>query len=93
LKQTIVPIWKIWDQDRIDEPEKKGDKRRITKSKQKKYKATKITTTSKVTSQLKSTKKAPDYTKGKTYIQATFDDLETVVLEKNATLYGNAFND
>ena len=30
--------------------------------------------------------------KGKTYLQATFDDLEDVVLEKNDTLYGDAFN-
>ena len=34
-----------------------------------------------------------DYTKGKKYLQATFDDLETVVLEKNDALYGDAFND
>jgi len=92
-KQKTVPIWRIWDPDRIDEPETKVDKRRITQSKQKKYKATKITTTLKVTNRLKSTSRVPDYTEGKIYTQATFDDLEKFEIEKNDDLYGDAFND
>ena len=47
----------------------------------------------KVTKRWKSTSRVPDYIKGKTYLQATFDNLETVVLEKNDALYGDAFND
>ena len=47
----------------------------------------------KVTKRWKSTSRAPEYIKEKTYLQATFDDLETVVLEKNDALCGNAFND
>ena len=47
----------------------------------------------KLTDHWKSTSRVPDYTKGKIYLQATFDDLETVVLEKNDALYGDAFND
>ena len=90
-----VPIWKVWEPDRIDEPEKKVDKRRITASqnKTKKYKATSITTKMEVTGRTKSTSQVIEYVKGKTYVQATFDDLETVVLEKNDALYGDAFND
>ena len=47
----------------------------------------------KVTKRWKSTSQVPDYIKGNTYLQATFDNLETVVLEKNDALYGDAFND
>ena len=47
----------------------------------------------KAKNRVKSTSQTPDYTKGKTYLQATFDDLGTVVLEKNDALYGDAFND
>ena len=47
----------------------------------------------KVTKWWKSTSRVPDYIREKTYLQATFDDLETVVLEKNDTLYGDTFND
>ena len=32
-KQKTVLIWKIWDPDRADEPEKKVDKRKITQLK------------------------------------------------------------
>ena len=47
-KQMTIPIWKMWDPDRADEPEKKVDTTRITQSKQKKYKETNITNTLKV---------------------------------------------
>ena len=87
-----VPIWKIWDHDRIVEPVKKVDKRQITQSKQKKYNERRITTTLKVTNRWNSTSKATDY-KGKAHSQATFDDLETFELKnKNDALFGNAFN-
>ena len=51
-----------------------------------------MTTTLKVTDRWKSTSRVPDY-KGKTYSQATFDDLENFVQEKNNDLFGDAFND
>ena len=94
-KKLTVPIWKIWDPERINEPEKKVDKRRITESRKKvkKYKATKITNKMKVDKQWKSTSRILDYVKEKTYLQAIFGNLETVVLEKNDALYGDAFND
>ena len=94
-RKMSVPIWKIWDLERTDEPEKKVDKRQITASRKhtKKYKATRITTKMKVTGRMKSTSQVTEQIKGKTFVQATFDDLETVVLEKNDALYGDAFND
>ena len=52
-----------------------------------------MTTTLKVTDRWKSTSRVPDYAKGKTYSQVTFDDVETFVLEKNDDLFGDAFND
>ena len=88
-----VPIWKIWEPERIDEPEKKVDKRRLQQTRQKKYKATRITNKLEVTGRIKSTSRVTEHVKGKTYLQATFDDLEVVVMEKNAALYGDAFND
>ena len=91
-KQMIVPIWKIWDQDRIIEPEKKVDKRRITESQQKEYKDIRIITTLKVTNCLKSTSRVPDY-KAKTYEQASFDNFGTFVMKKNNGLFGDSFND
>ena len=91
-KQKTVPIWKIWDLDRIDEPKKKVDKRRITQLKQKKYKETRITARLSVIECKKSTSKVPDYNKANTYLQANFDDLETIVMEKNDALYSDAFN-
>ena len=51
-----VLIWKIWGPERADEPEKKVNKRRITQLKQRKYKATRITTTLKVINGWKSTR-------------------------------------
>ena len=65
----------------------------MTQLKQRKYKATRITTTLKVTNCWKSTSRVPDYTKGETYSQATFDDLETFEFKNNNDLYGDAFND
>ena len=74
---------------------KRKDKRRITESRKKvkKYKATKITDKMKVKGRVKSTSRVPDVIAEKTYLQVKFDDLETVVLEKNNALYGDAFND
>ena len=88
-----VPIWKIWDQGRTDESVKKVDKRRITESRQKKYKETRITTTLKVINRLRSNSRVPPDYKGKTYSQATVDDLEIFVMNKNDDLFGDAFND
>ena len=87
-----VQIWKIWDPDRIVEPEKKVDTRRVTQSQQQKYKETRITKTLKVTNCLKLTSKVTDY-KAKSQLQASFDDLETFVMRKNNDLFGDAFND
>ena len=94
-KKMTVPIWKIWEPDRIDEPTTKVDKRRITASmkKTKKYKATRITNKLEVKERIISTSRVTEYVKGKTYLQATFDDLEAVVMEKNDALYGDAGND
>ena len=47
----------------------------------------------KVKERVKSTSQAPAVVAEKTYRQVKFDDLETVVLEKNDALYGDAFND
>ena len=92
-KQMTVPIWKIWDPDRTDEPEKKVDKRRTKQTKQKKYKASSITDKLKVTNRTRSTSRALVQAEKKKYLQVKFDDLEVVVMEKNAALYGDAFND
>ena len=58
-KQLTVPIWKIWEPERTDEPEKKVDKRQLKKTKQKKYKATSITNKLKVKDRTRSTSRAP----------------------------------
>ena len=94
-KKMTVPIWKIWEPDRIDEPTTKVDKRRITASvkKTKKYKATRITNKLKVKERTRSTSRVTEHVEEKTYLQATFDDLEAVVMEKNNALYRDAFND
>ena len=92
-KQMTVLIWKIWDPDRTNEPAKKVDKRRFKQSKQKKYKASSITDKLKVTGSIKSTSRVTDRFKRKTYLQATFDTIEVVMMEKNPSLYGDAFND
>ena len=91
--QMTIPIWKIWDHNQTDRLIKKVDKTRITQSKQNKYKITRITTKLKVTGRTKSTSRVTEHIKGRSYLQATFDDLETVVLKRNDALYGNAFND
>ena len=90
-----VLIWKIWEPERTDEPEKKVDKRRITASrkKTKKYKATRIINKIKVTGRTKSTSQVTEQIKRKIYVQVKFDDLEAVVMEKNNALYGDAFKD
>ena len=92
-KDKTVPIWKIWDHDRIDKPVKRIDRSRITQTKQKKYKAARITNKWKVTDSKRSTSRASEPVKLKKYLQAKFDDLEEVVMEKNDALYGDAFND
>ena len=94
-KRMTVPIWKIWEPERTNEPVKKVDKRRITASrkKKKKYKTTGIVNKLKVKERIRSTSRATEYVEGKTYLQATFDNLEAVVMEKNDALYGDAGND
>ena len=94
-KKMTVPIWKIWEPDRIDEPTKKVDKRRITaaRKKTKKCKATRITNKLKVKEQVKSTSQALAVIAEKTFQQVKFNYLEAVVMEKNDALYGDAFND
>ena len=47
----------------------------------------------KVKERIRSTSRVSEHVKGKTYLQATFDNLEEVVMEKNDALYGDAFND
>ena len=88
-----LPIWKILDHDLTDRPIKKIDNIRITQSKQKKYKTTRIMTKLKVTGNTKSTSQVTEHIKGGKYLQATFDDLKMVVVEKNDVLYDHAFND
>ena len=88
-----IPLWKIWDNDQTDGPIKKIDRTRITQSKQKKYKTTRITNKIKVTGRTKSTSRVTEQIKRKTYVQVKFDDLKAVVMEKNDALYGDAFND
>ena len=88
-----VPIWKIWDHDRTDEPIKKIDKRRLQQNRKRKYKVTSITNKWKVTDSIRSTSRVSEPVIRKKYVQATFDDLEDVVMEKNDSLYGDAFND
>ena len=92
-KQLTVSIWKVWDPDRTDEPEKKVDKRRLKQTKQKKYKATSITNKLKVKDRTRSTSHAPVQAEEKKYLQATFDDLEVILMENSAALYSDAFND
>ena len=76
-KQMTVPIWKIREPERIDEPVKKVDKRRITVSWKKtiKYRATRITKKLEVKERTRSTSRVTEHVKGKTYLQATFDNL------------------
>ena len=64
-KQMTVPIWKIWEPERIDEPEKKVEKRRLQQTRQKKYKATSITNKLKVTERIRSTSRVPAQVKEK----------------------------
>ena len=92
-KKLTVLLWKSWESDRTDEPKKKVNRRKVTQSKQKKYKATKITNKLKVKKQVKSTSRASAVIAEKKYRQVKFDDLEMVMLEKNDALYGDAFND
>ena len=47
----------------------------------------------KVVGRTKSTNRVTEHAKGKSYVQATFDGLEWVVMEKNDAFYGDAFND
>ena len=46
-----------------------------------------------VTGSKRSTSRAPTHVDKKNYMQATFDTLKDVVVEKNEALYGDAFND
>ena len=94
IKEDDSTNMKFLNHDQTDRPTKKVEKTRSIQSKQKKYKATRITTKLKVTGCRKSTNsRVLDYNRGKKYLQATFIDLETVVLENNDVLYGDAYND
>ena len=88
-----VPIWKVWDPEQTDEPEKKVNKRQQKQTKQNKYKASSITDKLPITGHIQSTSRVTERFKRKTYLQATFDNLEVVMMEKNPALYGDAFND
>ena len=90
-----VPIWKIWEPERTNEPVKKVDKRRITASRKKtnKYKTTSIMNKLKVKERIRSTSRVTKYTKGNIHLQDIFDNLEAVVMEKNDALYRDAGND
>ena len=46
-----------------------------------------------VTESTRSTSRVTEPVKEKTYVQANFDNLADVVMEKNDALYGDAFND
>ena len=94
-KKLTIPIWKIWEPERTNEPVKKVDKRRITASRKrtKKYKATSIMNKLEVKESIRSTSRVAEHVEEKTYLQATFDNLEEVVMERNDALYGDAFND
>ena len=61
--------------------------------KTKKYKTTSIRNNLLVQERIRSTSRVTEYVKGKTYLQATFDNLEEVVMDKNDALYGDAGND
>ena len=67
-KDKTVPIWKIWDHNRIDKPVKRIDRSRITQTKQKKYKAARITNKWKVTDSKRLTSRASEPVKLKTYL-------------------------
>ena len=88
------PIWKMWDPDRTFEPKKKVDRHRVTKSTQKKYELTRITTKLRVTKSKRSTSKAKGYEektfKQKLMNECTPKDYTPVV---NEALFGDAFND
>ena len=88
-----MPIWKIWDHDRTDKPTQKVDRRRLQQKRQRRYKPTSITNKLKVTETIRSTSRASEPVILKKYVQAKFDDLEEVMMEKNDALYGDAFND
>ena len=94
-KKLTIPIWKIWEPEQNDGPVKKVDKRRITAAEKrtKKYKATSIMNKLEVKDPIRSTSCVAEHVKGKTYLQATFDNLEELVMERNDALYGDAFND
>ena len=90
-----VTIWKIWESERINEPITKVDKRKMIAfmKKTKKYKTTSIMNKLKVKERIRSTSRVTKYVEGKTYLHATFDNLEAVVMEKNDALYKDTGND
>ena len=46
-----------------------------------------------ITGRTKSTSRVTEHIKGKTYLQATFDEFKAVAMEKIDALYSDAFND
>ena len=59
-KKMKIPLWKIWDHDQTDGPIKKIDRSQITQSKQKIYKAARITTKLEVKERIRSTSRATE---------------------------------
>ena len=89
-----VPILKMWDPDRTDEPIQKVDKRRVTETKEKKYQETHITDKIKVTHRNQSTSTVKEYTERK-FTQENMTDYAQKDYEPvlNDALFGDAFND
>ena len=88
-EKLTIPIWKIWDPERTEPPVRKIGKRRITAAEKrtKKYKATSIMNKLEVKDPIRSTSRVAEHVEEKTYLQATFDTLEEVVMEKNDALW------
>ena len=85
-KGMTVPIWKIWDHEGTDRQVTKVDKRRLQQNKKKRYKPTSITNKWKVTYSIRLASCVSEPVNRTKYVQATFDDLADVVMEKNGAL-------
>ena len=84
----------MWEPNRKSEPEKKVDRQRITNSKQRKYKATRITNKLKVTKRKRSTSKVKGY-KERFFNQKLLHKCtpKEYTLVVNDGLFGDAFNE
>lgn len=94
LINSTVPIWEMWDPDRLDESVTKINKYTITETKPKKFKELKITTKLKVTTRWRSTSKATGYNK-RIYVKESIKDFvpKEFVPKKNNNLFVDKFND